>query len=93
MFLTHLTEKVDKPPSQDAYVYALVAVSDVKLRLQDFDSARKDLDKAESILDKFDSIETIVHAAFYKTNASYYKVSFYCAYPNRSIGISLIIEG
>ncbi|MCJ1373814.1 26S proteasome regulatory subunit [Loxospora ochrophaea] len=92
VFLTHLTEKVDKPPSQDAYVYALVAVSDVKLRLQDFDSARKDLDKAESILDKFDSIETIVHAAFYKTNASYYKakLDFGAYYKNALLYLACI---
>lgn len=73
-FLTHLTEKVDKPSSQDAYVYSLVAASEVKLRLGDYDGARKDLDKAESILDLFDSVETEVHATFYRTNASYYQV-------------------
>ena len=73
-FLTHLTQKVNKPSSQDAYVYALVAASEVKLRLQGLDDARKDLDKAESILDTFDSVETEVHATFYKTNASYYQV-------------------
>lgn len=73
-FLTTLTEKVNKPSSQDAYVYALVAASDVKLRLSDYDGARKDLDKAESILDTFDSVETEVHATFYRINASYYQV-------------------
>ena len=74
IFLTHLTEKVDKPSSQDAYVYALVAASEVKLRLQDLEGARKDLNKAESILDTFDSVETEVHATFYRTNASFYQV-------------------
>lgn len=73
-FLTDLTGKVNKPSSQDAYVYALVAASDVKLRLQDFNGARKDLDLAESILDTFDSVETEVHASFYRTNASYFQV-------------------
>ena len=73
--LTRLTEKVNKPSSQDAYVYALVATSEVKLRLEDLDDARKDLDKAESILDTFDSVETEVHASFYRTNASYYEVN------------------
>ncbi|KAL9013046.1 MAG: hypothetical protein Q9173_002219 [Seirophora scorigena] len=72
-FLSDLATKVDKPGSQDAYVYALAAVSDVKLRLQDFAGARKDLDTAELILDKFDSVETEVHAAFYRTNANYYQ--------------------
>lgn len=74
VFLTHLTEKVNKPSSQDAYVYSLVATSEVKLRLDELEDARKDLDKAESILDTFDSVETEVHAAFYRTNASYYQV-------------------
>jgi len=74
-FLTDLTEKVNKPASQDAYVYSLVAASEVKLRLQDAEGARKDLQKAETILDTFDSVETEVHAAFYRTNASYFQVS------------------
>ena len=47
----------------------------MKLELEDLDGARKDLDAAERILDKFDSVETIVHAAFYDANASYYQVS------------------
>lgn len=74
VFLTELTNKVNTPLSQDAYVYALVATSEVKLRLQDYPGARKDLDVAESILDTFDSVETEVHASFYRTNASYYQV-------------------
>ena len=49
----------------------MVAVAEVKLRLQDLSGARKDLDSAESVLDTFDSVETEVHAAFYRTNASY----------------------
>ena len=73
-FLTDLAKKVNKPASQDAYVYALVAASEVKLRLQDLVGARKGLDTAESILDTFDSVETEVHATFYRINASYYQV-------------------
>lgn len=91
-FLTDLTAKVNKPASQDAYVYALVAASDVKLRLQDFASARKDLDTAESILDSFDSVETEVHAAFYRTNASYYqaKAEFGSYYKNALLYLACI---
>ena len=74
-FLRDLTKKVNKPSSQDAYVYALVAAAEVKLRLHDLSSARKDLNTAESILDNFDSVETEVHATFYRINASYYQVS------------------
>ncbi|MCJ1256357.1 26S proteasome regulatory subunit [Lignoscripta atroalba] len=91
-FLTHLTEKVNKPSSQDAYVFALVAASEVKLRLHDLDGARKDLDKAESILDTFDSVETEVHASFYRTNASYYqaKHDFAAYYRNALLYLACI---
>jgi hypothetical protein len=75
-FLTAVTNKVNNPHSQDAYVYATVAVATVKLELKDFDGARKDLDKAEKTLDNFDSVETIVHAAFYRVNAGYYQVCY-----------------
>lgn len=73
-FLTVVATKVNNPNSQDAYVYATVAVATVKLELKDLDGARKELDKAENILDSFDSVETIVHAAFYRVNAEYYQV-------------------
>ena len=66
--------KVNNPNSQDAHVYATVAVATVKLELNDLLGARKELDKAEKILDSFDSVETIVHAAFYRVNAQYFQV-------------------
>lgn len=68
-------KKVDNDNSQDALVFASVAVARVKLDLNDLDDARKDLDAAEKILDSFDSVETVVHAAFYDANANYYQVS------------------
>ena len=73
-FLTSLADRVNKPASQDAYVYATADVASVKLRLKDFDGARKDLDMSQSILDSFDTVENIVRAAFYKVNADYYHV-------------------
>lgn len=73
-FVTSLADRVNKPDTQDAYVYATADVAGVKLRLQDFEGARKDLDKSQAILDSFDSVETVVHAAFYKVNADYYQV-------------------
>jgi hypothetical protein len=76
-FLTKVAAKVNNPNSQDAYVYATVAVATVKLELKDLDGARKELDKAEKILDSFDSVETIVHAAFYRVNAEYYQVRMF----------------
>lgn len=73
-FLQAVAKKVDNENSQDAYVFALVAVARVKLDLEELDSARKDLDAAERILDSFDSVETVVHAAFYDASATYYQV-------------------
>ncbi|KAI4290621.1 MAG: hypothetical protein L6R35_000119 [Caloplaca aegaea] len=91
-FLGDLATKVNKPVSQDAYVYALAAVADVKLRVQDFAGARKDLDTAESILDNFDSVETEVHAAFYRTNAGHYqaKAEFGSYYKNALLYLACI---
>lgn len=73
-FLQTVAKKADNENSQDAYVFASVAVARVKLDLDDLDGARKDLDAAERILDSFDSVESIVHAAFYDANANYYQV-------------------
>ena len=91
-FLTHLTEKVNKSASQDAYVYSLVAATEVKLRLEDIESARKDFEKAGSILDTFDSVETEVHAAFYRINASYYqkKLDFASYYKNALLYLACV---
>ena len=73
-FLEALTKKVDNENTQDALVYASVAVARVKLNLKDLDGARAGLDSCERILDSFGSVETVVHAAFYDTNATYYQV-------------------
>ncbi|GAB0131855.1 hypothetical protein EsDP_00000312 [Epichloe bromicola] len=72
-FLSSVVKKVDNDSSQDAFVFASVAVSRVKLSLNNLDDARRDLDIAEKILDSFDSVETVVHAAFYDANAGYYQ--------------------
>lgn len=72
-FLQTLAERVDKPASQDAYVFALTSVASVRLRLGETAEARKDLDKCESILDTFDSVETVVHASFYRVSADYHQ--------------------
>jgi 26S proteasome regulatory subunit N9 len=78
-FLSAAAKKVDNISSQDAHVYAIVAVATVKLELMDLDDARRELEKAEKILDSFDSVETIVHAAFYQVNANYFQVCLrYC---------------
>ncbi|GKT39896.1 putative 26S proteasome regulatory subunit rpn9 [Colletotrichum spaethianum] len=91
-FLQGVAKKVDNENSQDALVYASVAVARVKLDLEDMDGARKDLDTAERILDGFDSVETIVHAAFYDANANYYqrKMDFAAYYRNALLYLACI---
>ncbi|KMU76302.1 26S proteasome non-ATPase regulatory subunit 13 [Coccidioides immitis RMSCC 3703] len=91
-FLTALADKVNKPGSQDAYVYAMADVAAVKLRLEDFEGSRKDLDASQAALDSFDSVENVVHAAFYKVNADYYhaKMEFASYYKNALLYLACI---
>jgi 26S proteasome regulatory subunit N9 len=72
-FVDSLAKSVNKPASQDAYVYATVAAASIQLRLRNEDGAKKKLDECEHILDGFDSVETVVHASFYRASAEYYK--------------------
>ena len=72
-FFSALAAKVDKPTSQDAFVYVTVIVAEVKLLLGDLSDMRKDLRKAELILEGFDSVESVVHAAFYRVSADYFQ--------------------
>ncbi|SPQ25832.1 a62e1e8a-d744-4510-900b-c04ca50513c3 [Thermothielavioides terrestris] len=91
-FMEVVAKKVDNEDSQDALVFATIAVARVKLDLNDLDGARKDLDRAEQILDSFDSVETIVHAAFYGANADYYqaKADFGSYYRNALLYLACI---
>lgn len=91
-FLTSLASKVDKHDTQDAYVYALADVANVKLRLQDLDGAQKDLESCQRVLDGFDSVETVVHASFYKVNSDYYhaKQEFAAFYKNALLYLACI---
>jgi hypothetical protein len=68
-FVDNLAKSVNKPASQDAYVYATVAAASIQLRLKDEEGAKKKLDECEQILDGFDSVETVVHASFYRAFA------------------------
>ncbi|KAL2163715.1 hypothetical protein VTH06DRAFT_5773 [Thermothelomyces fergusii] len=91
-FMEAVVKKVDHEDSQDALVFATIAVARVKLDLNDLEGARKDLDKAERILERFDSVETIVHAAFYGANADYYqaKADFGSYYRNALLYLACI---
>ncbi len=91
-FLEAVAGKVDGEGSQDAFVFATIAVAQVRLDLKDLDGARKDLDKAERILDTLDSVETVVHASFYDTNASYYqaKMDFASYYRNALLYLACV---
>ena len=51
-----------------------MAATEVLRRRGESAQARKQLDDAEHILEQFDTVETLVHAAFYRVNASYYQV-------------------
>jgi 26S proteasome regulatory subunit N9 len=73
-----LSEKVNQPGSQDAYVFAQVEQASTYLGNKgDLPAARKLLDECERLLDTFDFVETIVHAKFYRENAAYYKVHIF----------------
>ncbi|RYP40361.1 hypothetical protein DL768_010632 [Monosporascus sp. mg162] len=91
-FLTVLAKQVDNENSQDAFVYATVAVARVRLDLRDLEGSRKDLDDAERILESFDSVETKVHASFYRVNADYYqaKADFASYYRNALLYLACI---
>ncbi|KAL2179462.1 uncharacterized protein P884DRAFT_238841 [Thermothelomyces heterothallicus CBS 202.75] len=91
-FMEGVVKKVDNEDSQDALVFATVAMARVRLDLNDLEGARKDLDKAERILESFDSVETIVHAAFYGANADYYqaKADFGSYYRNALLYLACI---
>ncbi|EAQ92175.1 hypothetical protein F5144DRAFT_624779 [Chaetomium tenue] len=91
-FMEAVVKKVDNEESQDALVFATIAVARVRLDLEDLDGARKDLDRAERVLDSFDSVETIVHAAFYGANADYYqaKADFGSYYRNALLYLACI---
>ncbi|KAI9852533.1 MAG: 26S proteasome regulatory subunit [Thelocarpon superellum] len=91
-FLTALAKRVDKPASQDAFVFATVILSMVKLQINDLEGARKELDTAERILDTFDSVEAEVHASFYHSSADYYyaKQDFASYYRNSLLYLACI---
>ncbi|CAK7201875.1 26S proteasome regulatory subunit [Sporothrix eucalyptigena] len=91
-FLESVAKRVDHEDSQDAHVYALIAVARVKLSLRNFDEARSDLDRAERVLDTFDSVENSVHASFYDTNSLYYqaKLDFALYYRNALLYLACV---
>lgn len=74
VFLQTLVTRVDKPSSQDAFVFAITELGRVKLSLEDLTGARADLGRAGEMLDSLDSVDNVVHASFYRVNADYYGV-------------------
>ncbi|KAJ5203460.1 hypothetical protein N7449_005539 [Penicillium cf. viridicatum] len=91
-FLTSLATKTDTADTQDAHVYALADVANVKLSLKDLEGAQTDLATCQRVLDTFDSVETVVHASFYKVNADYYhsKQEFASFYKNALLYLACI---
>lgn len=72
-FMQSLAKQVDHDSSRDAFVFATIEAARIKLLLADLDGARELTTKAGATLDTFDSVEPIIHAAFYKVSAEYYK--------------------
>ncbi|CAI4213629.1 unnamed protein product [Parascedosporium putredinis] len=93
-FLEALVRNVDNENTQDALVYASVAVARVKLELNDRDGARKDLLTCEKVLDSFASVETVVHAAFYDANATYFQMiaDFAAYYRNTLLYLASLVS-
>ncbi|ETI25067.1 hypothetical protein G647_04437 [Cladophialophora carrionii CBS 160.54] len=85
-FLQTLAERVDKPDSEEAHVYAITELASVYLRLSERTKAREQLDKAQKTLDQFDFVENVVHAAFYRVNADYFQAeNDYTSYYRNSL--------
>lgn len=74
-----LTEKVDTPDSQEAYVLASMESAYFKLLLGDNEGTKETMDKCEKILDQMDSVDLAVHASFYRVSGDYHKVSVFAA--------------
>lgn len=80
-FMQSLAKQVDHDSTRDAFVFATIEVARIKLSLGDLDGARNSNTSAGATLDEFDSVDTVVHAAFYKVSAEYYKAKAdYTAY-------------
>lgn len=74
-FLAALTEKVDGPNKQEAFVLATMELAHFKLLLGENDATKEAMDKCEKILDMLDSVDLAVHASFYRVSGDYFKVS------------------
>ncbi|ORY57988.1 hypothetical protein BCR35DRAFT_309515 [Leucosporidium creatinivorum] len=72
-FLAALTEKVDGPNTQEAFVLATMELAHFKLLLGENDATKESMDKCEKILDMMDSVDLAVHASFYRVSGDYFK--------------------
>lgn len=70
-----MTEKVDTPNTQEAFVLATMESAYFKLLLGDNEGTKVAMDKCEKILDLMDSVDLAVHASFYRVSGDYFKVS------------------
>ncbi|EXJ94656.1 26S proteasome regulatory subunit N9 [Capronia coronata CBS 617.96] len=92
-FLKVLADRVDKPDSEEAYVYTITELASVYLKLGEASKAREQLDKAQKTLDQFDFVENVVHAAFYRVNADYFQAQGdYTSYYRNSLLYLACIE-
>lgn len=72
-FLTKLSEKVNTPLTQEAFVLASMEVSHFNLLLGEMETAKTLIDSSEKILEGMDSVEMDVNAGFYRVSGDYYK--------------------
>lgn len=73
-FLTKLTETLDTPTTQEAFVLATMESAHFKLLLGDTEGTKEAMDKCEKILNHLDSVDLVVHASFYRVSGDYFKV-------------------
>lgn len=73
-FLTTLSDKVNTPLTQEAFVLASMEVSHFNLLLGEMELAKSLIDSSEKILEGLDSVEMEVNAGFYRVSGDYYKV-------------------
>ena len=70
-----LTEKVNTPNTQEAFVLATMESAHFKLLLGNHEGTKQAMDQCEKILDAMDSVDLTVHASFYRVSGDYFKVS------------------
>lgn len=75
-FLRPFIDKVSK--AQDAWVLASVEAAAYDLRLGALDACKTSMDACEAVIESSPGLDSVIHAAFYRVCADYYKVCLLC---------------